>query len=78
MVGWHRWLHGRESEQARETVKDRKSGMLQSQELNTTERLNNNMLVLSCSAAQSCLTLVTPCTVAHQTPLSMEFSRQEY
>ena len=27
---------------------------------------------------QSCLTLVTPWTVAHQAPLSMEFSRQEY
>ena len=27
---------------------------------------------------KSCLTLVTPCTVAHQAPLSMEFSRQEY
>ena len=26
---------------------------------------------------QSCLTLCTPWTVAHQTPLSMEFSRQE-
>ena len=28
--------------------------------------------------AQSCLTLVTPWTVAFQAPLSMEFSRQEY
>ena len=28
--------------------------------------------------AKSCLTLVTPWTVACQTPLSMEFSRQEY
>ena len=28
--------------------------------------------------AQSCLTLVTPWIVAHQAPLSMEFSRQEY
>ena len=27
---------------------------------------------------QSCLTLVTPWTVAHQDPLSMGFSRQEY
>ena len=25
-----------------------------------------------------CLTLATPWTVAHQDPLSMEFSRQEY
>ena len=28
--------------------------------------------------AKSCLTLVTPWTVAHQAPLSMRFSRQEY
>ena len=27
---------------------------------------------------QLCLTLYDPWTVAHQTPLSMEFSRQEY
>ena len=27
---------------------------------------------------KSCLTLATPWTVAHQAPLSMEFSRQEY
>ena len=28
--------------------------------------------------AQSCLTLVTPWTAAHQAPLSMGFSRQKY
>ena len=28
--------------------------------------------------AKSCPTLATPWTVAHQAPLSMEFSRQEY
>ena len=28
--------------------------------------------------AQSCLTLVIPWTIAHQAPLSMEFSKQEY
>ena len=28
--------------------------------------------------AKLCLTLPTPWTVAHQAPLSMEFSRQEY
>ena len=27
---------------------------------------------------KSCLTLVTPCSVAHQAPLSMGFPRQEY
>ena len=31
-----------------------------------------------CTVAQSCLTLVTPWTVAHQVPLSMGFPRQEY
>ena len=30
------------------------------------------------AVSQSCLTLVTPGTVAHQVPLSMGFSRQEY
>ena len=30
------------------------------------------------SVTQSCSTLVTPSTIAHQAPLSMEFSRQEY
>ena len=28
--------------------------------------------------AQSCLTVCNACAVAHQTPLSMGFSRQEY
>ena len=28
--------------------------------------------------AKSCLTVVTPCTVACQAPLSLGFSRQEY
>ena len=34
----------------------------------------------TCTGActQSCLTLLTPWTVAHQAPLLMEFSRQEY
>ena len=39
------------------------------------------MVVLLCSydfVAQLSLTLVTPQTVAHQAPLSMEFSREEY
>ena len=31
-----------------------------------------------CLVAKSCPTLVTPWTVAHQAPLSMGFSRQEY
>ena len=30
------------------------------------------------AVAKSCLTLITPWTVAHQAPLSMGFSRQEY
>ena len=32
----------------------------------------------ACSVTKSCLTVVTLETAAHQTPLSMEFSRQEY
>ena len=32
----------------------------------------------ACLVTQSCLTLCDPWTVAHQAPLSMEFSRQEY
>ena len=35
-------------------------------------------LYCCCSVAESCLTLVTPWTAAHQAPLSMGFSRQEY
>ena len=35
-------------------------------------------LVVVMSGAQSCPTLWTPWTVAHQAPLSMEFSRQDY
>ena len=31
-----------------------------------------------CLVTQWCLTLVSPWTVAHQAPLSMELSRQEY
>ena len=31
-----------------------------------------------CSVAQSCLTLFSSWTIAHQAPLPMEFSRQKY
>ena len=34
--------------------------------------------VHACLAAQSCLILCNPWTVAHQVPLLMEFSRQKY
>ena len=36
------------------------------------------MVVVGGLVAKSGLTLATPCTVACQAPLSMEFSRQEY
>ena len=36
------------------------------------------MLCVCVLVAQLYLTLQTPWTVAHQTPLTMEFSRQEY
>ena len=38
---------------------------------------NNNDIVVDL-VTKSCLTLVTPWTVARQAPLSMGFSRQEY
>ena len=34
--------------------------------------------IVTASVAQSCPTLVTPWAVAHQAPLSMGFSKQEY
>ena len=36
------------------------------------------LLFVFCSVTKSCLTLATRWTVAHQAPLSLEFSRQEY
>ena len=38
----------------------------------------NVIIMLKVLVTQSCLTLCTLWTVAHQAPLSMEFSRQEY
>ena len=35
-------------------------------------------MVVGGLVAKSCTTLVTPCTVAHQAPLYMRFSMQEY
>ena len=40
-------------------------------------KVKNNNIVVDL-VTKSCLTLVTPWTVAHQPPLSMGFSRQEY
>ena len=39
---------------------------------------NFAVCVCVCSVAQSCPTLCGPWTVAHQAPLSLRFSRQEY
>ena len=39
---------------------------------------SSNLMYGSGLVAKSCLTLVTSWTVAHQTPLSMGFLRQEY
>ena len=41
-------------------------------------KLNENPIIHSCLVAKSCLTLVTPWTVAHQAVWSMELLRQEY
>ena len=38
----------------------------------------NGLHYVLCLVAKSCPTLATPWTVAHQDPLSMGFSRQEY
>ena len=40
--------------------------------------LPTSVIHLVCVRAQSCPALGDPWTVAHQAPLSMEFSRQEY
>ena len=40
--------------------------------------LINLVLKVKVLVAQWCLTLWTPWTIAHQAPLSIEFSRQEY
>ena len=46
MVGWHHRLNGHEFEQTRELVKNREAWRAAwgCQELDTTERLNKNML----------------------------------
>ena len=50
--------------------------------LKTFQRIHRSQLSSQqhycCVVAKSCLTLVTPWPVAHQAPLSMGFSRQEY
>ena len=47
-----------------------------------SRKQNLNRLITSneseSEVAQSCLTLITPWTIAHQGPLSMGFPRQEY
>ena len=40
--------------------------------------MNKSIILFGALVARSCLTLVTTWTVAHQAPLSMGFSRQEY
>ena len=46
--------------------------------LRCTPRTGISVLCSLCSAAQLCWLCATPWTAAHQAPLSMEFSRQEY
>ena len=47
-------------------------------ELRTNQWSVFSHYVCTCSVTQSCPTLCNPWTVTHQSPLSMEFSRQEY
>ena len=44
----------------------------------TTGPIGKSLIPYQVSVAKSCLTLLTPWTVAHQPPLSVEFSRQEH
>ena len=55
-------------------------GKLQSTALQRGQTgLSNFTFTFTCAQLpQSCLTLCDPWTVAHQAPLSMRFSRQEY
>ena len=82
MAGWHHWLYGHEFEWT-PGVGDGQEGLAcwdswGHKESDMTERLNWIELTESVSLAQSCPTLAAPWTVAHQAPLSMGFSRQEY
>ena len=44
-----------------------------------TQGSNPPLLRVCCACSLSCVSLfVTPCTIAHEAPQSMEFSRQEY
>ena len=43
-----------------------------------TEMYCSSILIGGSLVAKSCLTLATPWTIAHQAPLSMGFSSQEY
>ena len=45
---------------------------------NVTKKLKDFHRCVYVKSFQSCLTLVTPCTIALQAPLPMGFSRQEY
>ena len=46
--------------------------------LYSQESVYEGQFVLSAKSLQSCPSLVTPCTVARQAPLSMGFFRQKY
>ena len=46
--------------------------------LESTVGIQRVLCVSACSVAQLCSTLGSPWAVAHQAPLSMEFSRREY
>ena len=64
MVGWHHWLNGRVWASSGSWWWTEKPGMLQSME--------------SQRAGHDLATELTDWTVAHQAPLPMKFSRQEY
>ena len=91
MVGWHHQLNRHEFEQVL-GVSDGQGSLVccspwgrkesdTTEQLNWTELKELHLFFTSGSgglATESCLTFVTPWTVACKAPLSMRFSRQEY
>ena len=67
-------------EEIRDDLKGKKEGSFEDKppEFKSCHRRWLDACVRVCYVSQLCLTLLTPWTVAHQAPLSMGFSRQEY